>query len=780
MSAPAAAVTPATAATSASTPAIAVLLAATCLSGAAALMWETLWTRALSLILGSTIEAAAATFAAFLVGLALGAWLPTRWRWPQARLGLLYAAVEAAIAVTAWLVAYALHDHAQALAAVLGTRWELLPRALLCFGVALGLVVVPTQLMGITFPLMVSLARKLGGSTLSIGRVYAGNVAGASIGCVVAGFWSLRELGLAGTMALAAALNLGSAALALWLARSETAAPDAEAMTGGAASGPAAAAPASAIAWGGRPPDAALLTLALASGLLVLGSEMLWTRLAGFFLGNRTYAISTLLACVLALLAAGSWLAERLLRRLAHRVFEVAAALVAAAVVGTALSPVLAMRWIAVQPEVEASWPMVADLGLLYRALEAAALLTPMMLPLGTLFPLALVASRRTEDAASQAAGTFYLVNTFGAVVGALGVGFWGFAAIGSVGVAFGLVLLAATLALALAALALREGRRGAAWVLVAAAVAGPALAVGGLPPTLQRVAPHEELLLRREDQTGVLQLVRRPDGQLAVRLNATELIFHLGDLSTSYVQQMQGHLGALFRPDAKTALVLGSGYGITAGALAAHEDLTRIDAVEIVPGLVEAQALFAPYNLDAHRDPRVIMHIDDGRHFVARGGRWDIISINVSDPHLPGGAALFHREFLTLAAAHLQPGGVVLLHAFGADTAVVLATLRSVFPHIRLMRAYDNGFNAIASLQPLTIDRPAVERALARPRLRHALAMAGVLPPVDPVALFEGLWRLEDLPDLVPAGTPIASDDRPIIEFAAGGPAARMLFINE
>ncbi len=748
------------------------LIIVTLLSGGAALAWETLWTRAFAVILGSTVEAAAATFAAFLVGLALGAWVPTRWKWSGRGLVRAYAVVEIGIAALAWVVAWLLHAHANDLAALLGDSFTLIPKALLCFGVALGLVVLPTMLMGVTFPLIVSLARQAGGTTLAIGRVYAGNVAGASIGCLVTGFWSLRTLGLSGTMALAAGLNIASAVAAVLLLRGLNQGDVAEDVDTTAP----AAAESSAVE---TVPDGLLLTVAMLSGMLVLGGEILWTRLAGFFLGNRIYAFTTLLACVLAMLSTGSWLAEVLLRRFAHRKATVLSILTGVAAVGCALSPALAMRWIGAQQAFEAGLPLRDDLGLLYRVLQTAVLLAPMLLPLGTLFPFALVASRRTEDATGRAAGNFYLVNTFGAVVGSLGVGFFGFDTIGSVGVAFVIVAVASMLALGVAWSAWRGGvssaRAGLLWPAIAIGVA-----ITLLPPMLVRVDPGEELLVRKEDQTGVLQICKRPDGQLVARLNATELIFRLGALSTSYVQQMQGHLGVLYHPEAKTALVLGSGYGITAGALAAHPGLSRIDAVEIVPGLIRAAPLFSPFNLDYHRDPRMRIHIDDGRHFVARGGKWDIVSINVSDPHLPGGAALFHKDFLDLVKDHLNPGGVVLLHAFGSDTAVVLKTLRASYRHVRLMRAYANGFNAVASDSPLDYDREKASVELATPSVKRALAMAGILPPVDAVELFAGLWDIDELRGLIKAETPIASDDHPVIEFAWHGPASKLLFINE
>ena len=91
------------------------LLFAVFLSGAAALVYETVWTRSFSIILGSTVEAASATFAAFLVGLALGAWLIGR-RSPSLRYTLhAYIAIEVCIAILAPLCGVLLHRYADAL-----------------------------------------------------------------------------------------------------------------------------------------------------------------------------------------------------------------------------------------------------------------------------------------------------------------------------------------------------------------------------------------------------------------------------------------------------------------------------------------------------------------------------------------------------------------------------------------------------------------------------------------------------------------------------------------
>ena len=77
------------------------LMLACLLSGAAGLMYEILWMRAFSLILGSTTQAAALTFAAFLTGLALGARLFGSFAGRLQKPMRAYAILEIGIALTA-------------------------------------------------------------------------------------------------------------------------------------------------------------------------------------------------------------------------------------------------------------------------------------------------------------------------------------------------------------------------------------------------------------------------------------------------------------------------------------------------------------------------------------------------------------------------------------------------------------------------------------------------------------------------------------------------------
>src|SRR5712691_3457817 len=187
-------------------------------SGAAALIYEVTWTRLLTLQLGHTVAAASTVLAAFMGGLALGAWaigaMATSNRgsaWPLRA----YATLELAIAVVALLLPFALR------AAVPALRWAYadgdapLRFDIIRLAFCLGLVGLPAIAMGATYPIA---TRWYAAGAADAGRLYAINTTGAAAGALAAGFWLIPALGLRGTTWIGIALNLGAAAGALWIA----------------------------------------------------------------------------------------------------------------------------------------------------------------------------------------------------------------------------------------------------------------------------------------------------------------------------------------------------------------------------------------------------------------------------------------------------------------------------------------------------------------------------------------------------------------------------------
>jgi spermidine synthase len=190
------------------------LLGAVFLAGAASMVNQVGWTRALSLLLGSTVYGFSLILAAFLTGLALGGATGARLaREPghgRRTLSILYGlmALSSLLALTVlgrlavWLVPPLARAQAD-------LSWVLALQFLAAFAV----VVLPTFLMGAAFPLAVSLQagvhRPAG---LAAGEVYAVSSAGLVAGALLCGAWLLPALGLHGSL-LASALGLSCCGL---------------------------------------------------------------------------------------------------------------------------------------------------------------------------------------------------------------------------------------------------------------------------------------------------------------------------------------------------------------------------------------------------------------------------------------------------------------------------------------------------------------------------------------------------------------------------------------
>jgi predicted membrane-bound spermidine synthase len=269
-------------------------------------MYEVVWMRQLSLVLSVTVYAVTTVLCAFMAGLALGAALggplADRVRRPLFAYGVLEIVIGLTGMVIPWLlfnlspIWVRLHD-------ALGGAGMALATARFAF--AFALLLVPCTLMGATLPLLSrAVLNRSEGATRGAGLLYAINTLGAVIGCFLAGFVLLRELGLTRTSLVAAALNLAVGAVAIWLGgRADAPAPAA----GAVAAAPAAPGPPARIG-----AACAVLTV---SGFTALGYEVLWTRALEQFVHNSTYAYSAMLVTFLFGLAAGSAVASPLAER---------------------------------------------------------------------------------------------------------------------------------------------------------------------------------------------------------------------------------------------------------------------------------------------------------------------------------------------------------------------------------------------------------------------------------------------------------------------------------
>ena len=178
------------------------------------------------------------------------------------------------------------------------------------------LLLPPAMLMGATLPAMSRYVEATPAGAARLGLFYGGNILGAVIGCLSAGFYLLRSFDLATASLAAVFLNAVVASAAFFLAKRTPYAARSHANTDGdAASRNASDEPTVEAARGSRAGSMSAIAL---SGFTALGAEVVWTRLLSLLFGATTYTFSMILAVFLAGLGAGSALGAALVRRTAN------------------------------------------------------------------------------------------------------------------------------------------------------------------------------------------------------------------------------------------------------------------------------------------------------------------------------------------------------------------------------------------------------------------------------------------------------------------------------
>jgi hypothetical protein len=146
-------------------------------------------------------------------------------------------------------------------------------------------------------------------------------------------------------------------------------------------------------------------------------------------------------------------------------------------------------------------------------------------------------------------------------------------------------------------------------------------------------------------------------------------------------------YLPVALNPDAKTALLISYGVGSTAKALTDTAGLQSIDMVDISRDVFEMNDIVYPKKgtlpLD---DPRVQVHIEDGRYFLETTKKhFDLITGEPPPPKMAGIVSLYTREYFSLVRDRLSEGGIVSYwlpshHLAPSDTKSIVRAFCDVF----------------------------------------------------------------------------------------------------
>jgi spermidine synthase len=728
-----------------------------------ALIYEVVWYQLLQLAIGSTSVSLGILLATFMGGLSIGSiWFP--------RIGLkqhplkIYAALELGIAGFAILVQLSLPSLNRLYIA--GAEHGM--PGMLLRGILAALCMLPaTILMGASLPSIVRWAKS---GVSWWGYLYAGNTAGAVIGCLLAGFYLLRIYDMATATYFAAAVNVGVACVS-WLLASR--------LAGSTVSEEPPEATAETV---DSPRWPVFLAIGL-SGATALGAEVVWTRLLSMLLLGTVYVFSIILAVFLVGLAigggAGSWLIKRVRPQLALGWCQILL------LFGFAWSAYMIVDVLPFWRDNALTTPDPWQMYFLDLKRVILAILPPTLF-WGASFPLACAAIARSREDSGRTAGAIYAANTLGGIAGALAVSLLLIPRIGSQQSERVLLIAAAVGGVIVLFPILRRSVSGMAGL--AASIAVALLLAWSVDPVPGELIAYGRRMAIQAGQSKVLYAAEGINSSVAITEWPGNIIYvnvngHVEATTETYdmkLQRMVGHLPALLHPNPKSVLGIGFGAGVSAGTFTRYPSIQKITICEIEPLIPPASTrYFGDADYHVALDPRTHIVFDDARHYLlTTTDKFDIIASDPLDVFIKGTAALYSKEYFESVKNHLNPGGMFTLYVplYETDEPTIkseLATFFDAFPYgtiwanTRNGQGYDMVF--MGQVEPLRINIDETQERITREDhapVRESLREIGVNSLLDLFSTYAG-----NAPDLAPwtAGAALNSDGNLRLSYLAG-----------
>ena len=679
------------------------------LSGAAGLVYESIWTRYLGLFVGHGAYAQVLVLVIFLGGMSVGALAVSR-RAERVRNPLRwYAVVELSVGIMGLVFhdvfVWATHVAYDSLFPALGPG---MVHTLVKWSIAALLILPQSVLLGATFPLMVAGALRhapeRAGRTIAL--LYFSNSLGAAVGVLVAGFVLIAKVGLPGTLVAAAMANIAVAG-AVYLASRVGSAPRARPTLVDASADVVIHATESRV-----PPTLVRLMLAVSFGTAVSSFvyEIGWIRMLSMVLGSATHSFELMLSAFILGLSIGAFIirrrngsSRRTLQQLAHVQLAMGA-------LAVATLPLYArsFEWMSAFMAAFTREPAgyvafsVARYAICLIVMLPATICAGMTLPLITRFLL------RGEDG-ERALGQVYGVNTLGSIVG---VTLAALVLLPVLGLKW-LIVAGAAIDVALGIWLLSEERRGARdpyrirrWVPVVAAamvviIVGSSthfdrsvLTSGVYRYGAVRQTTEPNVIFYADGRTATVSVRRiasgaglslatngKPDASLGPEWFVpprTSAPFTL-DASTQLLLPL---VTLAHVPQARVAAVIGQGSGMSSHTLLGNPRLTKVVTIEIEPEMVRASRRFYPANRRVFDDRRASFAIEDARsYFASQDQRFDLILSEPSNPWVAGVSGLFTTEFYAHVRRFLAPRGVFgqWLHLSEINDGLVLSVVRAL-----------------------------------------------------------------------------------------------------
>lgn len=176
-------------------------------------------------------------------------------------------------------------------------------------------------------------------------------------------------------------------------------------------------------------------------------------------------------------------------------------------------------------------------------------------------------------------------------------------------------------------------------------------------------------------------------------------------------------HFAVLQRPGAKKLLLIGGGLNGALDQVLQYPEII-VDYVELDPALIDLARKVLAGRLTCLDDPRVTVHLQDGRKFLQQTtDRYDLIICNLPEPVTAQVNRFYTVDFFSVTKEKLTPDGVLSFLLPSSENylsdertqllASILSSLKSIFQEVEIVPGDNNIF--LASNNQLDISSPSL-----------------------------------------------------------------------
>jgi spermidine synthase len=720
-------------------------------SGFAALIYEIVWVRYLGLVFGGSHLAVTSVLSVYMAGLALGSYVIGRRIDGQRHLLRLFGLLELGTAVSAMLFLVLMKLYPSFYISIARFAPESpLYLSVIRVSFAVLALIIPTALMGGTLPVITAFAtRLLNGAGIRLSFLYGCNTIGAVSGAAATGFFMLRTFSMQNTLLAAVLINSAVGVIAISMDRGIDAEPGTRAPERDMyEQSPESQYPLSCrlVIWGIG-----------VSGFCAMAYEVLWNRILSIAIGASTYGFTILLMAFLCGIGLGS-LAFGVLRRVSRLVSGkplfslrhsiIFFGLVQVAIGVTALLATSQFRnlpgYVAFLHEYFLGiMTFAGDQFQVTQLANFILVFSIMFIPaffMGMAFPLAGDIHCRYRSAVGQAVGELLFSNTIGAILGAMCSGYLLIYYLGIQRSLQLIILINIGCGLYILASLKKDGLlRHLAGITLFAAVMVPVVAPNvwriwdpklyaiyqsnkpeefGTADELREMLSNIDVRYYAEGAQSIVSSVQSADILYFITNGRVEASNDHQDMQCQYTL---GHVPMLLHKNPRSVFVLGTGSGMTLGAVSVHPGVERITLAEIEPGVLGVARTFG---VDNHYilnkpDPRLRIVFNDGRnHLLTTSEKYDVITADPVHPWFSGAGYLYSTEYFRLVSQKLNPGGIMcqwlpLYELTAEDLKSVVRTITANFAYTMVWVTHYDA-EIVASNSPIIIDEAELGRRIA------------------------------------------------------------------